>query len=210
MTRSTRTSPILAALAASTLMLASPAHSQSVPEQIELGLELYLDGEYGAAITELEFAINDIRSAMSDGIAGTFPAAPPGWTGMEVSSSGESAVVIGMLGGGTVLEKQYVEDGGEGSIEATLMLDSPMAQGLGAMFSNPALIGAQPNAERVRVGRETATLTWEAAQGRAEAMMMLDGRILVRVEGSNLSSADPVRDLLQSWDLDALRAQAAR
>lgn len=210
MTRSTRTLPVLAALAASTLMLAGPAHSQSVPEQIELGLELYLDGEYGAAITELEFAINDIRSAMSDGIATTFPAAPSGWTGMDVSSSGESAAVIGMLGGGTVLEKRYVEDGGQGSIEATLMLDSPMAQGLGAMFSNPALIGAQPNAERVRVGRETATLTWEAGRGDAEAMMMLDGRILVRVEGSNLSSADPVRDLLQSWDLDALRAQAAR
>jgi|SRR5690554_3269980 len=210
MTLFTRTIPVFAALAALAPMLASPAHSQSVPEQIELGLHLYQDGEYGAAITELEFAINDIRNAMSEGIAGTFPTAPPGWTGKAVTSSGESAAMIGMLGGGTILEKHYVEEGGQGIIEVTLMLDSPMAQGLGAMLSNPALIGVQPNAERVRVGRETATLTWEVDRRSAEAMMMLDGRILLRLEGSNLSSADPVRDLLQTWDLDALRAHAAR
>ena len=209
MTRSTRAIPVFAALAASALMTL-PAHGQSVPEQIELGLELYLEGEYGAAITELEFAITDIRSAMSGGIASTFPPAPSGWSGMEVSSSGESAAMIGMLGGGTILERQYVEDGGQGRIEASLMIDSPMAQGLGAVLGNPALVGAQPNTERVRVGRETATLTWQAERGQAEAMMMLDGRILVRVEGSNLSSPDPVRELLQSWDLAALRAQAAR
>lgn len=209
MTRLIRKTPLYLALAASALLLAVPAHGQNVPEQIELGLELYLDGEYGAAITELEFAINDIRRAMSQGIAGTFPPAPSGWTGMEVSSGGDSAALMGMFGGGSILERQYAEDNGNGRIEATMMIDSPMAQGLGAMLGNPALMAAQPNAERIRVGRETASLTWDAAQNRAEATMMLDGRILVRVEGSNLSSADPVRDLLQSWDLDALRAQAA-
>lgn len=72
MTLFTRTIPVFAALAALAPMLASPAHSQSVPEQIELGLHLYQDGEYGAAITELEFAINDIRNAMSQGLAFPF------------------------------------------------------------------------------------------------------------------------------------------
>ena len=39
--------------------------SDEVTEQIELGLELYQEQEYGAAITELEFAISDIRELMS-------------------------------------------------------------------------------------------------------------------------------------------------
>ena len=46
----------------SLLLLPLAAQAQDeVIEQIELGLEFYQEQEYGAAITELEYAINDIR-----------------------------------------------------------------------------------------------------------------------------------------------------
>ena len=53
---------VLAALPASAPLLIVPAQGQGAPEQIERGLELYLEGEYGAAITKLGFVINDTAS----------------------------------------------------------------------------------------------------------------------------------------------------
>ena len=76
------------------------AWADEVIEQIELGLELYQEEEFGAAITELEFAIEDMRKMMSAQIAQTFPEAPDGWTAQEASSAGAGVVPLPCLGAG--------------------------------------------------------------------------------------------------------------
>lgn len=193
----------------SAALLATPALADNkVVEQIELGLDLYQQGDYGAAITELEFAINDIRKVMSAGISETFPDAPSGWTAAEATKGDGGGAA--MLGGGSALTRKYTQDDGKGRMEATLMVDNPMVQGMGAMISNPALIAAQKNMERIRIGRESGVLKWVPERGNAEATLLLDGRILMQVKGRNLADSDPVVSLLRAWDLDALREKAAR
>lgn len=187
--------------------LAALSHDNIV-EQIELGLELYLDEEYGAAISELEFAINDIRRLVSERISTTFPDAPDGWSGDEVTSAG-GAGAAAMLGG-SILQRTYRQNAGNGQLEATMMVDSPMAQGLAVMFNNPAMIAAQPNTERVRVGRESAIVKWESARSQAEVTVLLDSRILLQVKGQRLDSAEIAVELMRSWDFAAVREQTAR
>ena len=201
----------VAALGAALLWPMAVHAQDDIIEQIELGLELYQEEEYGAAITELEFAINDIRKLMSGRIGATFPDAPEGWTAGEVESAGGGGAAA-MLGGagGTMLQRQYREQDGNAQLEASLMIDNPMVQGMAAMFSNPALIAAQPNMERVRMGRESAIVKWEPDRSRAEATLLLDGRILMQVKGQNLASQDVAVELLRAWDLAAVREQAAR
>lgn len=183
--------------------------SDEVMEQIELGLELYQEQEYGAAITELEFAISDIRELMAGRIGETFPEPPEGWSAAEVASSGGGGAAA-MFGGGSMLEREYQQEGGEGRLTAKLMIDNPMIQAMSAMFNNPALIAAQPNMERIRIGRDSALLKWDPERGNAEVSFLMDGRILVQVDGQRLESSDPAVALLKAWDLDALREQAAR
>lgn len=186
------------------------AQADEVREQIELGLELYQEQEYGAAITELEFAISDIRKLMSARIGETFPDPPEGWSAAEVSTSGGGGTAAMFGGGGSMLEREYRQEGGEGRLTAQLMIDNPMIQAMSAMFSNPALIAAQPNMERIRIGRESAILEWDADNGSAEISFLMDGRILMQVNGSGLASEEPAVELLKAWDLDAVREQAAR
>jgi hypothetical protein len=197
----------LACLTSATLLASPVIANDKVVEQIDLGLELYQQGDYGAAITELEFAINDIRKMMSAGISETFPDAPSGWTATE-ASKGDSGAAL--MGGGSALTRKYTQDDGNGRMEATLMVDNPMVQGMGAMLNNPALIAAQKNMERIRIGREAGILKWVPERGNAEATLLLDGRILMQVKGRNLADPDPVVSLLRAWDLDALREKAAR
>jgi hypothetical protein len=195
------------ALTASAAALADP-----VEEQIQQGLELYKSGELGAAITELEFAITDIRKAMSGQIGDTFPPAPEGWTAGPAESSAEAAGAAAMFGGvmGTMIERSYSQNDGAGTLTAKLMVDNPMVQGLAAMFNNPMLMAAQPNTERLRIGRETGMLKWDAENASAEASLLLDGRILMQVEGENLDSPDLAAEMLKAWDMDAVRKQTAR
>jgi len=184
--------------------------SDEVTEQIELGLELYQEQEYGAAITELEFAISDIRELMAGRIGETFPEPPEGWSAAEVASSGGGGAAAMFGGGGSMLEREYQQEGGEGRLTAKLMIDNPMIQAMSAMFNNPALIAAQPNMERIRIGRDSALLKWNPERGSAEVSFLMDGRILVQVDGQRLESSDPAVALLKAWDLDAVREQAAR
>lgn len=198
---------------ASVLMLpaAQSVLADEVVEQIELGLELYQEQEYGAAITELEFAIEDMRKMMSGLIAQTFPDAPDGWTAHEASSGSAGGGAAAMFGaGGTSLERTYQQDDGDGQMTASMMLDSPLIQSMGAMFNNPAMIAAQPNMERVRLGREAAVVKWEPERSRAEVTLLLDGRIMMQVKGENLESQDVAVDLMRDWDLAAVREQSAR
>ncbi len=187
------------------------AQTDEVVEQIELGLELYQEQEYGAAITELEFAISDIRKLMSGRIAETFPAAPEGWSAGTVESGGGGGGAAAMFGGGgSMLEREYRQEQGNGRLTAKLMIDNPMIQAMSAMFNNPAMIAAQPNMERIRIGRDSALLKWQPERGNAEVSFLMDGRILMQVNGQGLESQAPAVELLEAWDLDAVREQAAR
>lgn len=203
---------IKAVALASVLMLpaAQTVLANDIVEQIELGLELYQEQEYGAAITELEFAIEDMRKMMSGLIAQTFPDAPDGWTARE-ATSGSAGGAAAMFGaGGTSLERVYQQDDGDGQLTASMMLDSPLIQSMGALFNNPAMIAAQPDMERIRLGREAAVVKWEPERSRAEVTLLLDGRIMMQVKGENLASQDVAVDLMRSWDLAAVREQSAR
>ncbi len=194
------------------LVASGPALGDSVEEQIQQGLERYKAGELGAAITELEFAITDIRKAMSGQLADVFPPAPEGWTAGETESSDAAAGAAAMFGGamGTILERAYTQNDGNGELTAKLIIDNPMIQGMAALFNNPMLLAAQPNTERLRIGRETGMLKWQPENATAEATLLLDGRIMMQVEGENLDSPDVAADLLKAWDIDAVRERAAR
>jgi hypothetical protein len=190
-----------------------PVFADQVVEQINQGLDLYQSKEYGAAITELEFAISDLRKLISDDIAATFPDAPAGWSALPVDKSSESGGAAAALFGGSmgmILERQYTQDAGNGSLTATLTMDNPMIQGMASLFNNPAMLAAQPNVERIRVGRETGMLKWEPDAARAEATLMLDGRIMMQVVGENIESPDIASDLLKGWDIKTVREQSAR
>lgn len=193
------------------LLLPGGALAQDeVTEQIELGLELYQQEDYGSAITELEFAIEDIRQRVASRIAATFPEPPAGWSADEVQGGGSGAAAAMFGGGGTALKRRYDQDDGAAQLDATMMVDNPMVQAMGAMFNNPAMIAAQPNLDRVRIGSERGIIEWQPDRGQAEVSLLLDGRILLQVQGKQLESEDAAITLLEAWDIAAVREQTAR
>jgi hypothetical protein len=183
----------------------APLAADEIREQLDLAIELYEEGDYAGTVTELQFAIGEIQAKLGGAYAQTFPPAPDGWSAAEPSQESGAA----FMGGGTIVNRRYSEDGGNGSMEAQLIIDNPMIQGMAALFSNPAMLAANPNMQRVRMGRDNAVLDFDEAAGRGEVTFMAGGgRAMLKVEGRGLSSGDQLVDLLKAWDMDGLRAAA--
>jgi hypothetical protein len=161
------------------VLLASPAVADQVTEQIDQALQYYREGDLAAAVSELEFAIQDIKSQVAQRYVTTFPDPPSGWVADEPSQESTPAA---LFGGGTTLTRVYRQSGGEGQMTATLMVDSPMIQGLMAL-----------------IGRENAVLTWDEASRSGEINLGVAGKVLTKVEGRNLPNGEPLVELLKGF-----------
>ena len=186
------------------LALSPLAAADEIREQLDLAIELYEEDDYSAAITELQYAIGEIQAKLGGAYAQTFPPPPDGWTAADASQEAGAA----FMGGGTIVNRRYSEDGGNGSMEAQLIIDNPMIQGMAALFSNPAMLAANPNMQRIRMGRDNAILDFDEAAGRGEITFMAGGRAMLKIEGSGLTSGDQLVALLKAWDMEGLRAAA--
>ncbi len=167
--------------------------------QLDLVRQLYDEGDYAAALTELDFARQMLREKLAEQYAATFPAPPEGWRAEEARSQSGA-----MFGGGTMLTRSYRRGDGRGYVEAQILADNPMVQTFAAMMNDPAMIAAEPGAERVRIGRRNAVLTWDASS-RSGEMRLLVGRALIQLEGQDLDDRRILVDLMEGFDLETLR-----
>jgi hypothetical protein len=112
---------------------------------------------------------------------------------------------VPFLGGGSVLQRGYRATSGDASISAQLMTGGSFLQGLASMFMNPQVMAAQPNAKRVRIGRENAVVTFDPAERSGQLMLDVAGKVTIMLEGSGLESGDPLVDLATRWDLKRVK-----
>ncbi|WP_027133600.1 hypothetical protein [Geminicoccus roseus] len=180
-----------------------PASADQVTDQLDLGKQYYEEGDLAGAISELQFAIQDIRSQLAEKYREGFPPAPAGWSFEE--STEDNSAAMAMFGGGTSVARTYQEDNGSGTIEATISVDNPMIQGLAAMLNNPAMMAATPGAKRVRVGRDNAMVQFEEGGDSGEATLIVGGRIMLQLQAQGLENSQVLEEMTQAWKVDALK-----
>lgn len=184
--------------------IAPAAQADEVSETISAAQEFYEAGELADAVRELQFAVGQISKQLGQAYMETLPAAPDGWTADDPESGAGLA-----FGGGQMITREYREASGRGRMEAQLIVDSPMMQAMAMMFANPAM-ASQMGYERVRVPgrREEAMLKWEPNESSGEIVMVIAGRILIRIDGSGLAAPDALKSIIKSWDIKALKSIA--
>lgn len=179
-------------------LLAQPVLADEVTDQLEQARKLYEEGDIAGALAELEFATQAMRGKVGEAMLGAFPAAPKGWRVAE--GNGGKAASVPFLGGSTV-ERSYVQEGGQGRMSAQIVSGGGFLQGLAQMMSNPQLLAAQPNAKRVRIGREAGVLTFDPAERSGQLVIDLGGKASLMIEGSNLAAPEPMLELAKGFDL---------
>ena len=173
------------------------AWADEVTDQLDLAGRYYQDGDITGAIGELEFVLQALRGRIGQELLATFPAPPDGWT----ADTADEAGAIPFVAAGTMLSRTYKSPDGASSIEAQLMSGGGFLQGLAGMMMNPTMLAAQPNAKRVRVGREAGVVTYDTDARSAQLVLDLGGKATVMLEGKGVASGDPLVELAQRWDL---------
>ncbi|HRO12861.1 hypothetical protein [Amaricoccus sp.] len=178
--------------AALVLALAQPAAADEFTDTLESALEAYRSGDVSAAREDLDFAGKLLAAMKSEALAKFLPAAPGGWTRGEASDEEAAAGgMMGMFGGGTSAAATYTK--GAEQVTVTLVADSPMVSGLGAMISGMAgLAGGKP----LRIQRTEFTEQDGDLQG------VVNGRVMVSVTGG--ASVEDKRAFLEAMDFGAL------
>jgi hypothetical protein len=191
----------LSAIAALLLAGGGSVSADEIIEQIDVGRRNYVEGDYAAAITEFEFALNAVRSKLSALFMATMPEPPILWAAEQAALTSGSV----LFGGGMIITREYRERKGEGRVKAELVVDSPMVQAVSAMLSNPIMVANEPRIERIRLGRMSALLNWNPDDRSGDISLSIGGRVLAKVEGSDLSDKNVLIDLMKTWDLEVVR-----
>ncbi|MEM7056097.1 MAG: hypothetical protein AAF557_00785 [Pseudomonadota bacterium] len=153
------------------ILLTGPAMADDFEESVEAALEAYRAGDIKAAKEEIDFAATLLNQLKAEGLNAFLPPALEGWT--REDQQGDQAAAA--FGGGQVASARYEKD--DKRIEIQFMANNQMVTALGAMFSNPTLMGAAGKVKRIN--RQKVVVTNDG-----EIQAMVDGRIMVQITGS--------------------------
>lgn len=158
--------PLLAALA-----LSPAARADDVTDALREALRTYEAGQFAAARTAIEEALQMLSQRSADSLSTALPAALPGWTAEDAETRAGGIAVLG----GVTASRRYTNAQGQ-AVEVSLATDNPLIGQLGPILSNPMLAGAM--GRLIRIGDQRAVQTNDG-----EIQMLVDNRVLVTVRG---------------------------
>ncbi len=179
----------LAALAAVALFGAA-AHADEFTDVLDSARSAYESGDIGVALEELTYASKLLQEFKAASLSQFLPAPPDGWTREEVEA-GAAAGLAMAFGGGSVASALYTD--GAKEVTITLVANSPMVSGLGAMIAGMSSIsGGKP----LRIQRT------EFANTDGELQGVTGGKVLISVSGD--APLEAKTTLLERMDMRAL------
>ena len=175
------------------VLAAVPAAADEFTDTLESALKAYREGDISGAREDLDYAGKLLASLKSEALAKFLPEALPGWTREEASADDAAAAggFMGMLGGGTSAAATYVK--GAESLTITLVADSPMVSGFGAIMTGLAGAGG---GKPIRIKRTQFTMNEGDLQG------VVDNKVMVSVGGS--ASLEQKTAQIEAMDFEAL------
>ena len=177
--------------------LTSVALADDVTDQIDEALKAYQKKDLGTASTALDLAQSLIRQLSADVWKTMLPEPLAGWKADAAETTSAGAA---MFGGGTAISRHYRR--GEDTVEITLITDSPMMQGIGALFSSGMMTSSDMKLQVIDGRKVTYTKSENSYQ------TMVAKKILVKVEGSKNVDERALRDYLAATRLQQIESHA--
>lgn len=174
------------------------AQADDVSDSIQKAADLYKQKEYSEAIAELNFAITQINSKLTELYKATFQPALEGYT--EGKAEGNS-MSVALLGGGITVTRKDLRSSG-GSLTMELTANSPILSSIMVMMSNPIFLGDK---KLVTINGEKAIKEWDEENQNGQLQIPVDNQVLLTFTAVGV----PYADLLatgENFRYDDLRA----
>lgn len=156
--------------------------ADEISDAISAALESYNAGETSAAIEKLDFAANKLKQIKSESITKLLPDPMESWSIVENNSDSHMASAFG---GMVMAGKDYIK--GQSKVSIIVITDSPMVQSTAMMFANPMMVKLSGD-KVIDINGKKAILHY--MQGNGKISILLDEKILISVDGSNVKQED--------------------
>ena len=180
---------------------AFPVYADEILEAMNEAIEAYKEKEYGEAAESLDYAKQLIQQLRSERIMKFLPDALPGWESKTAQTQS-----MGMLGGMSGVQKEYWKPGtgnqGKKRITINIMAESPMMQGMMAMF-NPMYAGAQ-GGKLQKIKRNKAIVKYNPDSRSGEANVLVKKSYIVSIKGNSVDQKD-LLDYAEAVDYKGLK-----
>ncbi len=180
------------------LVAVEPAFAEGVGEQIDAARTAYAKGDSLHALSALQAAIAVLNSRLADQFSKVLPPAPGGWDAGSVDVQS-----LDTIGGGISLSKGYSK--GESTLNATLIVDNPAVGASAAMFQPTSQVDGRPGWSRLQLASEEALVRYDGAARSGEILLLIGGRVLLQVEGTEIANRDILVDAAKGWNIGAIR-----
>lgn len=181
----------------------TPAFADKATDAIDKAKALYEQGNIGKAYSELQIATTFVGRKLRVLLEKTFPATPAGWKTRPTRSNNQAGLF--MMSQGFTMTRRYRQDGGRGQVTAQLIVDNPMITTMAGLFSNPAM-ATRMNYDRQQIdGVGEAWVKFQDQRKRGEVVLVLAGRIFIKITGRNIENADVLVKLISTWDIASLK-----
>ena len=180
---------------------AIPVCADEILDSINEAIEAYNEKEYAEAAESLDYAKQLILQMRSENIMKVLPEPLPGWESKTAQTQS-----MGMLGGMAGVKKEYFKPGtgdqGRKRITINIMAESPMMQGMMAMF-NPAYAGAQ-GGKLQKIKRNKAIVKYNPDSRSGEANVLVKKSYIVSIKGNSVDKKD-LLDYAEAVDYKGLK-----
>jgi hypothetical protein len=159
-------------------------YADEVTNLIKEALKQYKNGDYVEATNNLEYASQLIRQKKQDKLQLSLPKPLDGWIGENETSQAEGTA---MLIGGTSVKRNYYKD--SSIITIGIIADSPFLQSIMTLF-NISLIATASGGKLEIIKGQKAIVTYKPIDKQGEIKVIVAGRILITLNGTNVSRED--------------------
>jgi len=159
-------------------------YADEITDLIKQALKQYKNGDYVEATTNLDYASQLIRQKKQDQLQSFLPKPLDGWTAEDETSQ---AMGTAMLFGGTSAKRNYYK--GSSIITIGIIADSPFLQSIMMLFSTPLIATASGGKLEIIKGQK-AIVTYTSVGQQGEIKIIVAGRILITLNGTNVSKED--------------------
>jgi hypothetical protein len=180
-----RALPALCCVLSLALVIPPLAHADDATDQMQEARKAYEKGDYATALAALDAAAALVRQKRVERWQSLLPDPLSGWQAEDARTTTLSSAV---LGGGTTISRSYHR--GADSVDVSLVLDSPIMQGLGNLMTNPFF---SSNDVKVLVidGRKA---TYTKSDNSFQVMVL--NKVLVTVKGGPTVGEDTLKAYL--------------
>lgn len=177
---------------------AAPIQADDVTDSIKEASEAYEKGDHNAAVASLNDAVQLIQQMKGKTLEGLLPAALEGWTAAAAEST---AVGAAMFGGGVTAERRYTK--GDSSVSVQIVTDSPMLQGMMALFTNP-MFASSSGGKMEKVAGQKVISTYEEANQSGDFKIAVANRYLVTITGQKVTK-DELKAYTEAIDFKQMK-----